>query len=432
MNKYLKQLLEARKAKQDLIGEKLTKSLDGGTTPDSAVESEISSLESEIAEIEKNIARVEKQIKAAADAEINAQIISKDFVKPEIDAKDIEIQKGMGFVHAVMASASAAIINRKGGSTSTLEVLKTFKTSKVVGDYIKQKAIGTTTDASFAKPLVNVNVASEFIDLLRPQTILGKLTGFYEVPFNTKMPIQTGGATVGFVGETNRKPNGGLTFTDVTLTHAKVAGIVVLSDELVRFSAPKADAAVMKSLRDDIAGHLDTAFLDENQAETDATPAGIINGVTPITPSGQTAADFDADLNKAIDEFLSVDEDIDGAFWIMSPSMSNRISGVRDSLGRKYFDGMEGASKTLLGIPVVTSGSAGSKVVLVKPENILLADDEVIEYDVSSQATITIGEEQVNLFERNLTAIRAERFIRWKAYRKAAAWINYAPPAQEG
>ena len=68
MNKYLKQLLDALAAKNLELQGHITKSLDGGSTPDDETEAAIQTVEAEIAAIEKNIERVKKQIAAAKHA----------------------------------------------------------------------------------------------------------------------------------------------------------------------------------------------------------------------------------------------------------------------------------------------------------------------------------------------------------------------------
>jgi hypothetical protein len=66
-------------------------------------------------------------------------------------------------------------------------------------------AAGTTTDPAWAGLLVYAqNPASEFIEFLRPATILSKLP-LRPVPFNVSIPRQTGSASVGWVGEGHSK-----------------------------------------------------------------------------------------------------------------------------------------------------------------------------------------------------------------------------------
>src|SRR6266511_1662933 len=61
---------------------------------------------------------------------------------------------------------------------------------------------GSTSDATWASALVQYqNMASEFVELLRPATILGRLTGIRRVPFVIRFPKQTGGAACTWIGE---------------------------------------------------------------------------------------------------------------------------------------------------------------------------------------------------------------------------------------
>ena len=69
MNKYLKQLLDALAKKNLELQGHITKSLDGGSTPDEETEAAIQSVEKEIEAIEKNVERVKKQIEAAKHAD---------------------------------------------------------------------------------------------------------------------------------------------------------------------------------------------------------------------------------------------------------------------------------------------------------------------------------------------------------------------------
>src|SRR4029077_15455181 len=82
------------------------------------------------------------------------------------------------------------------------------------------------------------------IELLRAETILGRLNGYRSVPFNIKIPRQTAGATANWVGEGLSKPVSKLVFDQVTLPWAKIAVICVITHELARFSNPSAEQLV--------------------------------------------------------------------------------------------------------------------------------------------------------------------------------------------
>lgn len=439
MKKYLEQLLKAKAAKNQAVQKALAKSSESGTTPDEETEKEITQLEEEIAAIEKNIERTKKQIAQIEEAEKTAKPVdgntpegAKNSADP-INAPAIvksNLPQGVGFALGVKATVAAHKANQKGASTNPIEVLKSWGAPESVQNLIRVKAnIGTTTGTDFAAALVDQqNLTNEFIEMLRPATILGRMTGFRNVPFNVKIPNQTGSTSVNWVGEGQQKPTTDMKFGNITLTQSKLAGIVLLSDELIRFSSPSADALVRDDLVNTISQFIDGQFLDPAKAESEESPASILNGVTPIKSTGTTAAAYEADLLSCITGFVEGDQSLDGAYWTMSETRATQMSLLRDALGNTYFPGMSmgSGSKTLLGLPVVTSQTAGAKIVLIKPSEILLADDGGVDFAISSEATITNGTESINLFQNNLSAIRAERYIRWKPVRKAAGWIDYS------
>jgi hypothetical protein len=170
-----------------------------------------------------------------------------------------------------------------------------------------------------------------------------------------------------------------------------------------------------------------------NQTETAESPASVLNGLTAVASTGTTSAALQADLMSAIKQLTSANIGLDGCYWIMSETRAAEIGLMRDALGNTYFNGMSfgAGQKSLLGLPVITSESVTDKIILIKPSEILLADDGGVDFAYSSEATINTGTDVapvwVNLFQNNLVALRAERYIRWKKARpQAAAYIQYA------
>jgi hypothetical protein len=77
----------------------------------------------------------------------------------------------------------------------------------------------------------------------------------------------------------------------VTLGIAKAAGLVVLTEELVRSSAPSAELMVRNDLAKAIAQFLDQQFLSPDYAAVaNVSPASITSGVNPTAATGTTAA----------------------------------------------------------------------------------------------------------------------------------------------
>lgn len=431
-------------AKQKQIGEMMTKSVTSGHTPSDDDEVQIKALEDDITRLEKNAQRLQKLIKSVetaqnpteiggenpeqADASAKGQPIPKKSKSVQVESN---LPKGIGF--SLLVKASAIATKSKGGVT-TREVLQGWNAPDSVIRAATQKAvIGTTTDDKFGKELIDyANLTGEFIELVRQKTVVDKIAHqMRQVPFNVKIPTQTASGSVGWVGEGKMKPVGNPEFGSMTLGHAKIAGIVLLSDELIRFSNPKADTLVRDDLVATVAQFIDQQFFDPDKAEAAESPASILHGVNAVVSTGVSADKYDADLQTLIAKVVDAGFSLEGAVWAMSETRAMQLSGMRDALGRIYFEGMNlTGTRSLKGLPVHTSGSLGDKIVLIVPSQILLADDGGVDFSVSGEATINMGTDDapkmVNLFQNNLTAIRAERFIRWKPrMTKAVGYIKY-------
>src|SRR5690606_28467717 len=117
-------------------------------------------------------------------------------------------------------------------------------------------AAGTTQDDDYAAPLVAYNnYAGDFVEFLRPRTIVGRfgtdgVPSLRRIPFNVHIRGATSGGTGYWVGEGAPKPVTAFGFNDAYHGWYKVAGIAVLTDELIRFSDPSAQSLVRDLLVD--------------------------------------------------------------------------------------------------------------------------------------------------------------------------------------
>jgi HK97 family phage major capsid protein/HK97 family phage prohead protease len=322
------------------------------------------------------------------------------------------------FTRSVMA-----LVAGRGDSFLAMQHAKRFNDADV--ELLVKAAVtpGMTTDPTWAGNLVQINqLTGQFIELSRPATILGKIPGLTKVPFNTQVPIQTGGGTYKWVGQAKAKPVGKLTFGAATLGMAKAAGIIVLTDELIKSSSPSAEDIVRRDMVAGIAQFLDQQFTDPLVAEVAQTsPASITNGAT-------TAASLDdpaKDVGLIVTHFNGQNIPLQGLTIIMSSTNAYAMGMSRTAMGVQLFPGVGVNGGNANGLTVIASNVVGQNVIGLAPEYILYADDGGVAIDVSREATLQMNDAPVNpadpattvwtsLFQDNLTALRAERFINWK------------------
>jgi len=293
-------------------------------------------------------------------------------------------------------------------------------------------APGTTTDATWASPLVNQNVSNEFIELLRPATILGKIPGLRQVPFNTKVPTQTAGGTYGWVGEAKPKPVSKLAFSSTSLGVSKAAGIIVLTKELVMLSNPSAEALVRADMIAGIAQFLDQQFIDPAVAAVaGVNPASITNGA----PTAAATANPLADIIGLISHFATNNIAVGGVTFIMSAANALSLTFRTNLDGSPEFPGVTINGGTYKGLTFITSQAAGANVIALQPQLVLYADDGGVTIDASEQASLQMDSVPmspadattvlVSLWQNNCVGLRAERFINWaKANANAVKYLT--------
>jgi HK97 family phage major capsid protein/HK97 family phage prohead protease len=447
-----------RAAKSARLTELMDNASESGETLDQAQSEEYDDLQGEVKALDAHLVRLrehEKANKAAAVAVEATDEASGSAARtgrvPATVRSLTKLPPGIPFTRYVLAQARA-----RGNLVQALEIAKSneqWKSESPEVEMVLRSAVnaGTTTDTTWASPLVVYqNMSSDFISYLDPLTIIGRIPGFRRVPFKVKIPRETGTATVNWVGEGKIKPLSSLAFDTVTMEFAKIAGIIPLTEELVRFSTPSAEAIVRDRLAAAITAFMDNEFVDPTNASTDVSPASVTYGVTPVGSTGTTAAALRADVKTLMATFLSNNLSPAGSVWIMTQQQALAISLMVNTLGQPEFVGIDMNGGTFLGLPVVASenipSSGGSPtdgglIILAKASEILLADDGQVTIDASREASLqmdstpdspeTASTTMVSMWQHNMVAIKAERYIRWeKARSTAVGFISAAKYAE--
>ncbi|MBL8283274.1 MAG: phage major capsid protein [Acinetobacter junii] len=430
-------IAEKQKAMEALMKAAHEKGLtlsDEQNTQYAALEKDVEKLETEQKRLEKLIEASEKAAKtatpAAGENPDEAKKSAKGDPDPKGDPKIIvksNLPKGVGFAQYAQAKLISQLNAKNGVFEAPIEVAKRMGFGEDVQDLITKATLGTTTDANFAATLVHENhLVGEFVELLRQATVFDKLQGFRAVPFRSKIPSQVTGGSASWVGEGAAKPLTNPTFSEVEIGEHKLAAITVYTQELMRRSDPSVSVLVRDDLIAASATLVDNTFLDA-AASSSTRPAGVLNGVTMTPNTGETAAAYEADLLALINTFVANNLSLDGAYFLMSETRAAQIALLRDALGNSYFNGMAlRGSRTLLGIPVITSQALGNKIILVKTSEILLAQDGGVDVSYSDQATLVDGGTTHHLWQENKFAVRVEKFITWAKRRPvAAAYLDY-------
>ncbi|AOJ42706.1 phage capsid protein [Burkholderia lata] len=367
----------------------------------------------------------EKSLAARAVAvpkqENEIKVTAKSAVSVETNAP-----KGSAFTRTAMVLAKA------NGNLAVAKMLaeEHYKDDAVVNGIVKAAvSAGSTQVAEWAGNLIYPETyAGDFIELLYPQTILGRLN-LRKVPFNVRIAGQNGGTTVGWVGEAKPVPVTSAKFNAIFLTWAKVYAIAAFSDELIRFSNPAAEALVQADLLKATAQGLDRTFIGNGAAVANVSPAGMLNGVAGVKASGSEALHLIADIQTLTAPAIAANLDLSRALLVMSPARAQAIGAMRNALGAKYFPDISKDGGTLENYPVITSNNCpGDQIVFLIPDEVYLSEDAGPQIDITREASIIMDSDPenattapVSMFQNNMVAVRIGQFINWQKRRNLAA-----------
>lgn len=455
--------LEAtRAAKSARMQEIQTKVSDEGRTKDAAEREEFDTVAAEITQIDeelKDLRQLEKMNVETAAAVDHTKAQNKpaagEGARVSINAK---LEPGVKFARMAMAIARAKIFQREGHFMSPSDIYRSEKrwmdTAPEVHLALKAAVNGvdsTTAGAASEWAYAN-NIASEFIDYLRPLTLIGRIPGWRNVPFNVRIGGMSSGTTGYWVGQGLSIPVSKPGSTSVSLGITKVAGMTVVTKELAMLSSPSADLMVRNDLARALQQQADTSLIDPNSGGVaNVTPQSLTYGATPRIASGTDFAAFKADWKNLTSNFYAANIPLTGAVVIMKEELAEALAMMVTSLGLPQFPSMQDWSSgnaRLNGRQVITSQVADTSgspdydnmLVLLQPGEVFLADDGGASVEASDQVSLQMddgptnkstatatGASLVSMYQTESIAIKAVRHVNWtKARSQACQFIRTA------
>lgn len=273
--------------------------------------------------------------------------------------------------------------------------------------------------------------AREFVELVRAQTIVGRLANLRRVPPDIPVALVANGSTAYWVGEAKPRPMSAMAFERTRLKPLTVAALIAFSKDLLRFASPEAEAVIRNDLVTAAAELTDISFIDPAAAGVaDVVPASITYGAPAIASSGTDADAVRADLLAL---FSAYQGDLRTAALVLSPKTSIRLSMLQSPLGDVDLT-VHGGS--LFGIPVVASSSVPDDLIVLLDAAGILLVDEGVEIDTAEHASIEmsdaptnaaapapISSTMVSLFQTGSVALRLTRHVNWQRARAGSVVV---------
>jgi len=282
------------------------------------------------------------------------------------------------------------------------------------GDETMAKAL-SASDAEAGGVLVPSEYSADVIELLRERAVIRSLSPTI-IPMATgsmTMPKLTGGATGSYIGENQNLGVSEQTFGQISLSWKKLAVLVPMSNDLLRFNVANADGIV----RDDCVASLalteDAAFLRSNGSAF--APKGLYHWATNKfdAQGSPTLATVTEDLATAILYLRNANVRMLRPAWIMSPRTEFYLRTLRDGNGNLVF-AAEMATGRLFSFPYASTTTVPdnvgtgtqSEVYLADFADVLIGEANTLEVSASDVAAYHDGSNLQSAFSLDQTVLK--------------------------
>lgn len=294
-----------------------------------------------------------------------------------------------------------------------------------------------TTVATWAAELVHTDT-SGFLDRLMLDSIYLPLANMgVRYTFGTAnkiaVPVRTTTSTLAgaWVGEGAAKPVKKASFTTINLVPNKLAVISTFTEEMATYSPYAIEQIIRQAMSDDTSIALDSYLID-NVAASATRPAGLLNGITPITASVLTPSvnAMIADLKALVAAIVNAGGGRSVAI-IINPAQAMALGFAQTTTGDFMFDDRAQAA-TKFGVRFIVSATCpAGRVIAVDAADFATANGDTPKFAVSTDATL--HEEDTNplalgtgtqgsgvlavpmrsLFQTDAVAVRMSLYVGW-------------------
>lgn len=297
-----------------------------------------------------------------------------------------------------------------------------------------------TTVATWAAELVQTSNV-DYLDRLIPNFIFPQLkamgpsytfgnNGVLKIPVRANTPTLAGA----WVGEGAAKPVKRMSFSTVSLTPTKLSVISTFSEEMATYGMPSIEGIIRQAMSDDTGIALDTYLIDNVAASAGIRPAGLLNGVTPITASAATPtlAAMVADLKALVAAITAAGGGGRGPIAILlNPAQALALNFVQTTTGDFAFSSAEQAAAKF-GVRFIVSATVpAGRVIAVDAADFATALGDVPRFAVSTEATLheedttplalatgaqgsgVLATPMRSLFQTDAVAIRMSLYVSW-------------------
>lgn len=256
-----------------------------------------------------------------------------------------------------------------------------------------------TPVAGWAAELVETGIL-DFMEALRPESVYAQLSGLgtrfsFGRNGTVKIPRRNAAAGPGaapdlrgaFVGEGQPIPVRRGSFGSVSLTPHKMGVISTFTREMAQQSTPQIEGLIRQGIIEDTAVAIDYALLDAVAGDA-IRPAGLLNGVTPLTGvAGGGINAITGDLAAILAPFVTANA-ASGIVFLINPAKVFSLQWASTAVGVYPFRDEANAGR-VGGYPFIASTNVPvTDLIAVRYADFVSSTADNPEWDISDTATL--------------------------------------------
>jgi hypothetical protein len=322
----------------------------------------------------------------------------------------------------VLAHVARFMLRARGHRGEAIAMAEQFGALPRITSILKSIPFASTADGDFGGVLADARIASDaFIGTLSGQAIFATMVNdgaLFRVPLNLRLGQIVAGSTGGIVDEGQIVPGSRLTLAAQTVPVIKGQSFIIVSNEVASAESAAATALINEELRKAVSAAVDAKFSAIAMAGASSSPS---------------AGGIGEDLMDDVEALLAI-VNAPGArlYWAMGSIVANRLA-ILDRRGE-----MTPSGGHFLGLPAIVSSTVEAGTLRLFDAQGFAGDLEGVIIETARQASIDLGEPPdspvtagttlINLFQQNLSAIRATTYFgAVKLRTNAAAEITGIP-----
>ncbi|MEG9430749.1 phage major capsid protein [Terriglobus sp. ADX1] len=262
------------------------------------------------------------------------------------------------------------------------------------------------------------NISAEVIELLRPASVVRSFGPSLAPMANGSFTMNktTSGTAASYIGENKPIPVTGMTAGAVKLSAKKLAALVPISNDLIRYSSYSADAWVRTDLVRAIAQKEDISFIRSTGSEF--SPRGfrwLANQANVIAYTGDSSlGNVTNQLGLLVLALRKFNTPMVNPGWILSPRTEYFLMNLRDGLGNFAFraEMLQGKLfmmpyKVTTQIPENLGAGTATEIILADFADVVIGDVPAISVETSGEASYQdVDGSAVSAFQNDQTLIR--------------------------